>query len=243
MKRHPRSAHEMVDHEVRKWRLDRSRADREDEHEPVVTVSHCHGSLGAELARAVAERLDYTCWDRELLREMARQTEAPEELLAALDERKRNAVERLVAAFDQHAFVTPSDYLQALVRTVHTIAQQGSAVIVGRGAQYILEPHAALRIRVVRPLEKRIREVQEREATSAREASRQVSQVDTDRRLFIREHFVHDNREPADYDLVVNTGTMPLDCAVDSVVSAYRLRFPARSQQQASPRRSAPSAA
>ena len=223
MKTNPRSASEMVDHQVRKWRAaqTRTRATRT----PVITISHRHGSRGSMLAEAVAERLGYTCWNRQLLHEIAKRSGTSESLLASVDEHHRSSLEELVEAFRHRQSASPSEYFRALVGSVHAIAHHGSAVIVGRGTPYIVDASSALRVCVVRPLDQRIREVMSRRRIDEPEARERVRQVDQDRHQFIREHYDRDNQDPTGYDLVVNTGTLPLDCAVDAVVAVYHRRF------------------
>jgi cytidylate kinase len=225
MKRSPRSASEIVDYQVRRWALEREESDKNGYCRPVVTVSHRHGAGGSALAETVAERLGYTCWNRALLGEIARQAGAPEAMFATLDERRRGFLDELIGVFEPKAKVTPWEYMRGLQRAVHAIAQHGSAVIVGRGAQHIVDPSAALRVLVLRPVEQRIAEVMAREGLGAREARKRVAEVDEDRRRFIREQYGRDNADPTGYDLVVNTGSMPVDCAAGIVVAAYRGRF------------------
>jgi len=225
MKRSPRSAREIVDYQVRKWALEREESDANGYCKPVVTVSHRHGAGGSALAEQVAERLGYSCWNRALLGEISRQAGAPEAMFATLDERRRNFIDDLIGVFEPRVKVTPWEYMRGLQRAVHAIAQHGSAVIVGRGAQYIVDPAAALRVLVVRPIEQRVAAIMEREGLEERDARERVNDVDEDRRRFIREQFARDNADPGGYDMVVNTGSMPVDCAADIVVAAYRRRF------------------
>ena len=225
MKRRPRSVSEIVEYQVQKWALEREAAEVAGYGRPVVTVSHRHGAGGSALAEAVADRLGYTCWNRELLGEIARHANAPEALFATLDERRRGFIDDLVGVFESKATVTPWEYMRGLQRAVHAIAQHGSAVIVGRGAQYMVAPDGALRVLVVSPLEQRVERIMAREGLSARAARERVAEVDEERRRFIREQFDRDNADPSGYDMVVNTGSMPVECAADVVVAAYRRRF------------------
>ena len=53
----------------------------------------------------------------------------------------------------------PYEYLHHLSRVIGTIAAHGHAVIVGRGASFILPPEISLRLLVVSPLDERIKNV------------------------------------------------------------------------------------
>jgi hypothetical protein len=61
---------------------------------------------------------------------------------------------------------------------------------------------------------------------SEADARAELELVDADRRAFMRDHYGKDVEDPAGYDLIVNTGTVPLDRAVGLVVAAYDARFP-----------------
>ena len=225
MKKSPRSAQEIVDQQVQRWAADRLRAGVRPVQWPVVTISHRHGAGGAGLAREVAAALGFTCWDRQLLDEIARHSGAPAALLASLDEHHQSAIADIIDIFDHQRRVSSTDYLRGLVRSVQAISRHGSAVIVGRGAQFILGPDAALRVLVLRPLEGRIAEVMRRDDLTESEARDRIAEVDEDRRRFIRDHFECDNGDPLAYDLLINTGTIPLDRAAALVAAAYRARF------------------
>lgn len=54
------------------------------------------------------------------------------------------------------------------------------------------------------------------------EARRRVLRTDSDRRAFIRKYFHADITAPVNYDLVINTGTLSVDAAVESILGALR---------------------
>jgi cytidylate kinase len=47
-----------------------------------------------------------------------------------------------------------------------------------------------------------------------------VVRTESDRRAFIRKYFNADIDDPANYDLLVNTGTIAIDAAVDAIIGA-----------------------
>jgi cytidylate kinase len=98
-------------------------------------------------------------------------------------------------------------------------------VVIGRGAQFILAPEAALRVRVVCPYQKRIAGYAARQGLSVREAEQKLVRVERERRDFIRRHYDRDVGDPIHYDIVVNTEGIGPDQAADVVVAAYRSKF------------------
>ena len=46
------------------------------------------------------------------------------------------------------------------------------------------------------------------------------------RKNFIRQHYDREISDPSCYDLVVNTGHIPVTAAADIVAAAYKVKFP-----------------
>jgi cytidylate kinase len=100
--------------------------------------------------------------------------------------------------------------------------KQGSAVILGRGANWFLDPRFGLRVRIVAPMERRVAAVaRELDLPSAR-AERRVRAYDAGQAAFIRQVFDHDIDDPLGYDLVLNLEALDLEPAVRIAISALR---------------------
>jgi cytidylate kinase len=190
-----------------------------------VSVSREAGARGTELARCVAQRLEFRLWDQELVHRIAEESGASETLLRAVDEHARGAIEDLLAGVLMGDASTETEYLAQLIRVIHAIAQHGSAVLVGRGAQFVLSASTALRVRVVAPLDARVRNLAAARGLAEREARAEVERVDRERVNFVRHHYKRDATDPSAYDLVINSATLPFERAADVVVSAYGAKF------------------
>ncbi len=216
----------LIDEQVQRWALFRAQQRVEPARaRPLISVSRQHASGGSELARRLGERLGYTCWDQEILHEIAIHDRAPEAMVARLDEHGRNVLEEYVAVFGAGPHLTSDEYMETLIQVLHTIADHGGAVVVGRGSQYLLDAERCLRVRAIAPLVVRARRVAERERYSQRHALAAVRDADADERRFIRDRFGRDSDDPASYDLILNTGTLSIDQAADVVIAAHRARF------------------
>jgi cytidylate kinase len=108
---------------------------------------------------------------------------------------------------------------------VHSIARHGKAVVVGRGVQFLLDPAHVLRVRVVCPVDERVRSVMGRKGLDERAARAAVDEADVDRREFIHDHYGRNIDDPCAYDLWLNSGSLTLEASTEIVVSAYRARF------------------
>ena len=210
-----------IDRQLQRWEDLRLRSDRRW---PVITISRQYGTPGAELARALADRLDFTFWDREIVEAIAEATGLDAAFLSSLDEHQRLSMEALIEGMLHGALSGVDDYHRGLLRVLHTIGSHGSAIVVGRGAQFVLTSDAALHVRVVAPIEARAHHVATTHGWSDSRARRELEQVDAERASFVRRHFQRDVDDASAYDLILNTATLQ-EHAVDLVLLAYSMRF------------------
>jgi cytidylate kinase len=220
-----RSIEALVDHQIRRWNLPR-RSSLSEPSLPCVALSRPLGAGAADLGRQVAEELRFPFFNREIVEWIARRTGYREQMIEGVDEQIRNAIDRFVTdGFAREKF-SESAYLRQLVRILATLGERGGAVVMGRGAQFILRPGRTLRVLVVAPHAERVERLRKRQSISAAEAEELVRQSDAARAEFLRYHFHREPDAPGDYDLCVNTGLLGLEGAAKLVVAAYRERFP-----------------
>ncbi len=224
-----RSVRSLIEEQVQRWA--RQQQERETaaggppQHWPLVTVSREFGSLGATTARVVAERLRFTFWDQELVTAIAQHTGAQQALLASVDENTRSKIEEFVANIVFGTGGTTAEYIREVARVVRVLDRQGAAVVVGRGAQFIVEPARALRVRVVSPYAARVEGYARRMGLSPREAERKVSTVERGRRTFVRQHYGRDIADASAYDLAINTDGVAIEAVADVIIAAYQAKF------------------
>jgi len=115
-------------------------------------------------------------------------------------------------------------YLKHLMKVILTIGKHGRAVIVGRGAIFILSMESRFRVRVIAPIETRIGNICRDYDVSAKKAKRRMIKTESDRRAFIRKYFNSDIGESVNYDLVINTDTVSVENAVEAIGSATGLK-------------------
>ena len=193
---------------------------------PIITVSRQHGAGGGEVARRVAGALGFDLFDREIVERVARSADLSDQLVSGRDERHRDALTEWVTAFSRGGYLSPSAYHEHLTRVIGAIAEQGGAVIVGRGAHLILGSGRALRVSVVAPLALRIATVARREDLSEGNARRRVMEVEAERRQFLTAHFHADCIDASTFDLVVNTGVLGLAGAAGVICAALTMLPP-----------------
>ncbi|MGB8294568.1 MAG: cytidylate kinase-like family protein [Polyangia bacterium] len=192
---------------------------------PVVTISCEFGAHGVVLGRKVAQRLGFSYWDREVVSEIARLLHMGEGTVVAFDERTRTAIEDLLAAFAPNLGATFADYVADVRGIIDAIAGRGSAVIVGREAQYLVDPRRALRVRLVAPFDRRAREIEAESKVSGEAAKRLLVAGEWERAAFVRRAVGQNVADPVHYDLAVNTDTYSGERAESVVLMAYLAKF------------------
>ncbi|MGH7295713.1 MAG: AAA family ATPase [Polyangiaceae bacterium] len=226
----PRSVNEIVEHRIQSWlaeqrRLKEAAAPAPEPVRPIVTISRQAGARGTQLGQRIAERMGFRLWDQELVQAVAVGKGSIEQLSRVVDEHHHNAVEELLSSILMGDSFTGEGYVWRLRTLIQTLARTGSAVVVGRGSQFVVAPDAALRVRVVAPVEARLQNLMADRKLTERAARAEVERIDHERLTFVRTQYHRDPSDPSAYDLVVNTSALPLDRATDVVVFAHQRKF------------------
>lgn len=218
---------QLVARQLEYWEL-RGRREREDRlrngagpppNGPSLLVSREQDSGGTRLARLVGERLGWHVYDREIVEEIAQRAHVRQQLVESVDEQVRSRwSEWWQKPGPDH--LAPREYLAELREVIFALGHHGHVVIVGRGAAYLLPRESALRLRVIAPLDLRAQRRARTHDLPLDEARQYVQRIDVNRRLFLRGAFGVDPDNPLNYDLVINTGILSLDVAVEIVLAA-----------------------
>jgi len=215
-----RSIEKIVDEQVRRWEILRKEKKEEEEGLSVITVSREPGSGGRIVAEGIAERLGYYLYHIEIIQKMAESAEISSRILQTLDEKGLSALDDWIAELVNQRHLWPDQYLKHLMKVIGVIGKHGQAVIVGRGATFILPPDQRFSIRVVAPLDDRVKNVANTFNIPLEEAKRRVLRTESDRRAFTRKYFHVDIANPLNYDVVINTGRLSMAAATEAALSA-----------------------
>jgi cytidylate kinase len=215
-----KSLPQIVEDQVHRWQLLQKEVPQEKAIVPVVTVSREPGSGGRIVAQNLAARLGFEVFHQEVLHEMAKRAEVSNQLLATLDERGLSTLENWISSLVDDRHLWPDQYLRHLMNVIGTIGKHGRAVVVGRGANFVLPPEQRFRVRITAPQKLRIENVARDFNLSFDEAKRRVIKTESNRKAFIRKYFNADIADPTNYDLVMNTATLTVDHAVDVIGAA-----------------------
>ena len=178
----------------------------------IITISRGSLSGGQALAERLADWLGYRCISSEALIAAAARYGVPEPKLSEVFDKTPSLWERLTKSRRL--------YLIFIQAAMCELAQQGNLVYHGQGGQQLLKGIShIMKVRLIAPLEYRLKIAMEREGLASREAAMQyLQQVDEERLRRMRYLFNVDWRDPALYDVVLNLGHMSLETASDVVI-------------------------
>lgn len=227
------SIEQLVNRQVLRWTeeqrvLERRSAPPEHTLRPVICISREFGAQAGELARGVADRLDFDVCDQDLVDQIAKQAHVRRRVVESLDERMQSGIRDWVDEIMAQPHFTPSDYLRNLSQVVLTLGGHGRSVIIGRGAHLLLNPSHTLRVRCHAPFRFRVEQVAERHGLSISRAEVLTTRVDAERKEFYRRNFNADVSDPSAFDLMINVSTMSLAARTMLVVDAFEAKFPER---------------
>jgi cytidylate kinase len=182
----------------------------------ILTLEREFGSGGGGIACELARRLGWKLWDRQLTSEIAQRAQVAESAVALCDERVDSRLYRLAKAFwrgsyergisldASYAFDT--DRMMTMVGEImSTIAAEGNAVIVGRGAPFFLrEREDTFRVFTYASQDEKIRRLLLM-GKGREEAEDLVENVDKERKAYIKHYFNADWPTRSLYHLMINT--------------------------------------
>jgi cytidylate kinase len=194
---------------------------------PWITISTQLGAGGPELASGLGARLGWQVFDKEILGEIAKNTNTREKVLSRLDDHAVGAFEDYVNDLFVPGNLGRSAYALEMMRVLWAIARQGQAIMLGRGANWLLHPQYGLRVRAIAPVETRVLWLTRMQAMTTADAIRRVEEDNADRAKFTRQVYKQDIDNPLGYDLVVNLGALDLEPAVELVAAALSSKLKA----------------
>ena len=212
-----------VKQQIRKWEIGTAEKELEPQARiPVITVSMEPGSGGSLVAQAVADRLGFDYFHRGIIQGIAKSAKIRASVIDTLEKERLSGIEDFIASLYKEQYLYPGIYMEHLLKVVNTIADHGRAVIVGRGANFILPPEKRFSVRVVAPLEIRIQNVARTYKVPSEKARKRVIERESRRSAFIRQSYDADIADPENYDLTINTGGMRIESAVEAVIAAVK---------------------
>jgi len=170
-------------------------------------------SGGEELARCVAEKLGWPAISREVIVETASQYGVSEQLLVQQLQKSPGIIDKLAGE--------RRIYLAAIQTTLAERALKGDFVYHGHAGHFLLKGlPGVLKVRIIAPLEYRIRKLKEKENLSPQKARDYIKNIDKQRTDWTRFLYGEDWTDSSLYDLVINIQDVTIATACEIVAHA-----------------------
>ncbi len=198
---------------------------------PFVTISREAGAGGITLAQKLVEKLNqrgadgprWSAWDRELVQKVAEDHHIDQSLVETLEERGPTWIEELLGGLRVHESPETASELRVYWKTAATIraiAQVGHCVIVGRGGVFVTaNMPGGTHIRLVAPLQFRIRNFASTFNMSEASAEARVRELDHNREAFYRRHWPRRSLSPEAFTATFNTACIGEKELVEAVAA------------------------
>lgn len=202
----------------------------------VITISRMLGSGGMVIGKQLAEKLNIAYFDKEILSSAAEVLGFQEADLENYDEKttpiwdlllKSSAWENTDVYLEPRlSFPTNRQLYETEASIIKSIASERSAVIVGRGASYILRDHPRhISIFLHCDADLRSKRIQDLSHISEKDAIKMIKESDSKRSHFQKQFTGRDWADVREYTLSFDTGKISLDCCIEIISRYAQSRF------------------
>ncbi len=180
----------------------------------IITVAREFGSGGRQFARKLAEELGYEYYDKEVLTEIANNTDYSVEYIKSVVDRKPHSLFPISVG---HSFSSGMDYqlqqmqsiFTAQYEAIHNLAGKSDCVFVGRCADFILREENPIRIFVyadmVRKVERCLEFRKEGEPDNPVEMEKLIKKLDKARAKYYNDYTGQLWGDKQYFDFCINT--------------------------------------
>jgi cytidylate kinase len=195
----------------------------------VITISRQFGAGGITVGEIVAQKLGYKFFDNEIIQMLAKEAKVSTHWVEDLEKEAGGALQKFLSQVvpksmverildDKRGYIDEEIYVDLLHLIIRKIADDGNAVILGRGGQYILADQPDVyHILLVADKSDRIKFIEEKYGLRPKRAVQTVNFDDKRRVNLYRKFGKEDYDHPIHYHLVINTSEISREKAADLV--------------------------
>ena len=195
----------------------------------VITISRQYGAGGRTIGEKVAQQLNYSFFDNELIQMVAEKAKISEETVKYFEKEKYGKFQEFISGmmpkrlvdYIRHGgneSIEEEIYVGLLQDIIRKIAEEGNAVVIGRASQYILKDFENVyHFLVVAETADRVKFMKNNYALSLFQAEQAVVWDDKRRANLFRKFGKTDYEQPHHYDMILNMSKLKMDSAVDLI--------------------------
>ncbi len=178
----------------------------------IITISRTFGSGGHMIGTKLAEKLGYSCYDKNLLELLSEKTGISEQGLMSADEKLPQKI------LDHYVPTRVTDYNTSLYlfkmesQLIRELAEKECCVFIGRLADWILKDRKdVLNVFITAPDDDRVAHIMETEGVTEAQAQKLMMQIDKMRNNYYSYFTDRKWQHTKDRDLIINSSLLGID--------------------------------
>ena len=194
----------------------------------IITIGRQFGCGGKRIAEALGSKLGIPVYDHELIVKAAQESGFSAEFFERSDEKKRFF--SLTSIFTGSYNVETENYMSdkglfnMQCETIKSIADQGSAIIVGRCSDYVLRDREnTLNVFLTSPLEDRVKRIAETEGLEIDKAEEYVEKQDRNREDYYNYYTFGNWGVASNYDLCIDSSIAGIEGTADIIIEFAKI--------------------
>ena len=193
----------------------------------LINIGRQFGAGGKGVAELLGARLGIPVYDNELLQKAAEESGFNPALFRKSDERRRLFRFGSLFGLSRASSYAPSaidgtELFKYQSEAIRDIAQQGSAIFLGRASDYVLRDMECLDVFICAPMEDRVKRVCERTGMEAAEAEKYIQRKEKNRRDYYNFFTLGNWGVASNYDLCLDSSLVGLEGCADLIIDFGR---------------------
>ena len=194
----------------------------------IITIGRQFGCGGKRIAEALGEKLGIPVYDHELIIKAAQESGFSAEFFERSDEKKRffSLTSIFAGSYnsDTENYMSDKGLFKIQCETIQSIAEQGSAIIVGRCSDYVLRDRKnTLNIFLTSPLEDRVKRISETEGVTLEKAEEIVEKQDKNREEYYNYYTFGNWGVASNYDLCIDSSIAGIEGTADIIIQFAKI--------------------
>lgn len=202
----------------------------------VITISREYGCEGFDIAKLLHDailkksknKVNHAKWKiicKEIIEEAAKELRSSPEMLSNIvNSEKRGMIADIITSFLGKDYYNDDRIKQALRKIIREFADHGNVIIIGSAGCVIARHETkALHIRIIAPVEWRVKQIAEKFKLTLPAAKKRVDEMDNNRNNFVR-YFDCNFKKNYPFDIIYNRSIISKKEIVSSIIKILEKR-------------------
>ena len=203
----------------------------------VITIARQYGSGGKTIGEMLSKKLGIEYYDKDLINLASEKSGINADLFMKADEKVKNsplfrAVSKVkpykgeLITPDSKNFTSADNLFNYQAKIIKELAHEGSCVIIGRCADYVLEDEDnVLSVFVHAPKDFCMEMAAKKHSMSASELEKFIEKTDKGRADYYKYHTGREWTDARNYDLCLDSSKLGFERCVDEIIAYINVRF------------------